>query len=89
MDYLVLGSRLGTEALRRDCFEGWHPDDIPSYFRQQNVTPLWRQLCDMLDKIDPASPRAAVILADVRAGFRFFAAAAREQESAGDLCFEE
>lgn len=76
VDYLVLGSRHGTEVLRRRLFGS--PDSPPArgYFTKDRDPGAWQALCAALDRVDPDSPRAARILFDTASGFDLFAKAA-------------
>ncbi|SPF78172.1 hypothetical protein [Pseudoprimorskyibacter insulae] len=77
VDYIILGSRLGTEVLRRQVFQSG--DAIPLYFQTGPEPQLWRTLCDDLALIDPGSARASAILRDTRTAFDIFEHAAQAQ----------
>jgi heme oxygenase len=77
VDYLVLGSRLGTEVLRRHLADAAPALPMPAYFRAPPATAEWRALCQHLDQINPESDRAARILFDAGRGFGIFTAAAQ------------
>lgn len=77
--YLVVGSRLGTEMLRREIFTGWRSQDVPLYFRALPAGNAWRAVCAALDGVAPQSARAARIIDDSRRGFSIFARAAARQ----------
>ena len=79
-DYLVLGSRLGTEVIRRKIFGSATNHMIPTYFQADFDTNLWRVHCSVLDQIDPTTPRAQQIINDVKRGFNLFETAARSQQ---------
>ena len=79
-DYLVLGSRLGTEVIRRNIFGSGAHQTVPSYFQAPFDTNLWRVHCATLDQIDPTTKRADHIIIDVRRGFEVFETAARSQQ---------
>ncbi|WP_252737506.1 hypothetical protein [Citreicella sp. C3M06] len=79
VDYLVLGSRLGTEVLRRRLMAETPPMPIPSYFLACAAPGLWRQHCACLDAIAPDSPRARHLTIDVIAGYELFRRAAGAQ----------
>ncbi|OUD08584.1 hypothetical protein BVC71_13585 [Marivivens niveibacter] len=79
-DYLVLGSRLGTEVIRRKLFASAERKTVPSYFQTVSDTNLWREHCAILDQIDPTTARARTIIKDVRRGFRIFETAAQSQQ---------
>ena len=81
VDYLILGSRLGTEVLRRQLLGTLPPAAIPAYFQLTPQPDLWRAHCAALDAIDPASARAARIVADTNAAFSLFLQAARLQDT--------
>lgn len=76
VDYLVLGSRLGTEVLRRDLMKRIGDAGLPDYFGGAPVTGEWRQLCAELDRIGRDSAEARNITFDVCRGFGIFCAAA-------------
>lgn len=88
VDYLILGSMLGTETMRRQHFLGWNPADVPSYFQVYDDGPLWRKHCAMLDEIDPDSPRAAALIEWCKSGFILFGQAADLQDKAGNDEFD-
>ncbi|WP_200809626.1 hypothetical protein [Aquimixticola soesokkakensis] len=81
VDYLVLGSRLGTEVMRRQLW----PQDTgalpPSYFLGGDARDLWRAHCSALDAIAPQSPRAERVIFDSRRGFALFHRAALAQRT--------
>ncbi|WP_208987496.1 heme oxygenase-like domain-containing protein [Roseibium marinum] len=81
VDYLVLGSRLGTEVLRLRLFSGYPSDKIPAYFRAPALPQLWSAHCTALDAIPPGSARADQILEDVKTGFALFGQAATAQKT--------
>ncbi|PVB62582.1 hypothetical protein DCO57_06775 [Labrenzia sp. 011] len=81
IDYLVLGSRLGTQALRLRLFSGDRADEIPAYFRAPALPQLWRAHCLALEAIAPGSARADRILENVKTGFALFAHAAAAQKT--------
>ena len=81
VDYLVFGSRLGTEVIRRQIFGDTPVDDVPTYFRAKPRPDLWRIHCVSLDRIDPQSTRASRITRDVKTGFAVFDRAAQEQRA--------
>lgn len=76
IDYLVLGSRLGTEVLRRRLMEE-ADDPLPAYFAPRPHKDMWQQSCRELDAIPADSLRAKRLIDDTRTGFSFFYAAAR------------
>lgn len=76
VDYLVLGSRMGTEVIRRRCFPTAELNDIPTYFTQASHADIWHAHCADLDSLDPLSDRAARVLRDAEVGFRIFHRAA-------------
>lgn len=84
IDYVVLGSRLGTEVIRRDIFRDRHSSEIPLYFQSPPRPDLWRGLCRALDQIDPNSDLARAITDDVRSGFELFSQAATLQKVTDD-----
>jgi hypothetical protein len=81
VDYLILGSRLGTEVLRRQIFADQPPSALPAYFQLSPQPDLWRAHCAALDAIDPASARAAAVIADTNTAFSLFQQAARRQDT--------
>ncbi len=78
-DYLVLGSRLGTEVLRRELMAQTPPVAIPSYFLACPAPQMWRGHCTLLDSIAPTSEQAEHLIRDVIAGYGVFRAAADAQ----------
>lgn len=84
VDYLVLGSRLGTEVLRRDMQTRAPDVPLPAYFQAPPVSAEWRRLCAELDAVAPDGAEAARIEFDVRRGFGIFSSAALA--SRDDLC---
>ncbi|MEN9061523.1 hypothetical protein [Ponticoccus litoralis] len=76
VDYLVLGSRLGTEVLRRRLLDEMPDVTLPMYFRAPPATAEWQRVCAALDGVTLNSAPAARIEIDVRRGFDIFAAAA-------------
>lgn len=83
-DYIVLGSRLGTEVIRRHLVSDGH-HRLPSYFDAPDATPLWRRHCLALNDVQPETPRAARICADAKRGFALFARAATAQHNTKDM----
>ncbi|MBY6004987.1 hypothetical protein KUV62_13785 [Salipiger bermudensis] len=79
IDYLVLGSRLGTETMRRQLFADHQREAIPQYFLIGTMPELWQRHCAELNTIEAGSPRAAKIIQDTKAGFAIFARAALTQ----------
>ncbi|WP_150297735.1 heme oxygenase-like domain-containing protein [Salipiger aestuarii] len=78
-DYLVLGSRLGTEVLRRALIGSAPPVPVPSYFHACHGPAMWRDHCALLNAVDPASDLAGDLTRDVIAGYDLFHAAAVAQ----------
>ncbi|MBN7783774.1 hypothetical protein JYP51_02515 [Ponticoccus gilvus] len=78
VDYLVLGSRLGTEVLRRRLLDEMPDVTLPMYFRAPPATAEWQRVCAALDRVALNSAHAARLEIDVRRGFDIFAAAAYE-----------
>ena len=79
-DYIVLGSRLGTEVIRRRIYGPNSNANIPTYFQTPVRPDLWRAHCDTLDHIDPMSEKATQIIIDARRGFDLFKRAAHSQQ---------
>ena len=79
IDYLVLGSRLGTETMRRRLFADHQREAIPQYFLIGTMPELWQRHCAELNNIDVGSDRAATVVQDTKAGFAIFARAALTQ----------
>lgn len=84
VDYLVLGSRLGTEVQRRMLSDRLGPQDMPTYFMAPPATALWKRHCAHLAAIDPQSLDAPALCADVAHGFALFARAADVQSNPQD-----
>jgi hypothetical protein len=74
VDYVVLGSRLGTRVLRRTWLAGKDPRVLAAnlYFSQPEHTDLWRTLCGGLSQMPGNDPAAQVVLDDVKALFALF-----------------
>ncbi|WP_293572759.1 hypothetical protein [Phaeobacter sp.] len=72
VDYLVLGSRLGTEVLRRRLTQQVPHSPLPLYFSQRDHGPIWKDTCAALDKVATNSSTAKSIVEDSKAGFRLF-----------------
>ncbi|WP_370208600.1 hypothetical protein [Pararhodobacter marinus] len=70
--YLVLGSQMGTEMMRR----GLPEDQQTGYFGQEPDMAAWRAFCKRMGGIDSTTPEAARILSDANRAFAIFAAAA-------------
>lgn len=79
VDYLVLGSRLGTEVLRRRLMACDPPMPLPSYFLTCPAPGLWRRHCAVLETIVPGSARAGQLTRDVIVGYGLFRDAAQAQ----------
>lgn len=79
IDYLVLGSRLGTETMRRRLFADHQREAIPQYFLIGTMPELWQRHCAELNAIDAGSVRAAKVIHDTKSGFALFARAALTQ----------
>ncbi|MFV1584725.1 MULTISPECIES: hypothetical protein [unclassified Phaeobacter] len=77
VDYLVLGSRMGNEVLRRRLSDAAGPGELPDYFRPRDHLAPWRATCDDLDHLPPDGALAHRIVADTRKGFDLFQTAAR------------
>ncbi|AZQ67387.1 hypothetical protein EF888_09745 [Silicimonas algicola] len=74
--YVVLGSRLGVEAMRRN----WAmPSPLPAYMDRIDVRGAWSASCAALDGIDPGSARARDILQATVVAFRSFQTSALGQ----------
>lgn len=82
IDYLVLGSRLGTEVLRRALARDMAREDMPTYFLAPSTGALWQRHCRTLDDIPVDSSEAARIIEDVKHGFSLFEQAAALQDRA-------
>lgn len=79
IDYLVLGSRLGTETMRRRLFAHHQREAIPQYFLIGTMPELWQRHCAELNGIDVGSDRATAVVQDTKAGFAIFAHAGLTQ----------
>ncbi|MHA7875579.1 heme oxygenase-like domain-containing protein [Roseivivax sp.] len=73
--YLTLGSRLGTEVIKRHLAA--HGLPCPQAFRAAPPAEGWRAFRDRLAHWDPASPAFATLAEDARRGFALFSAAAQ------------
>lgn len=79
IDYLVLGSRLGVEVLRRRWIAEFRQESLPADFSQPEGNPakqLWKDLCERLALIDPSSDQARRIILDSQSGYALFAQSA-------------
>ncbi|MBB3986836.1 heme oxygenase [Sagittula marina] len=81
VDYLVLGSRLGTEVLRRGLAPQLTHSEMPTYFLAPAAGALWQRHCRLLDAVDPNGREAARIKDDVIYGFELFDRAGKAQRS--------
>ncbi|PRY85599.1 hypothetical protein [Donghicola tyrosinivorans] len=73
--YLVIGSRLGTEVLRRRLTDaGVAP--MPRYFTPEPYQADWRQLCATLRATPADGALADSVVQDVLTGFNLFTLAA-------------
>ncbi|MPQ93449.1 hypothetical protein [Thioclava sp. JE_KL1] len=79
VDYLVLGSRLGTQVIDRKVFAETPAEAKPLYFQAPAAGALWKRHCATLDALSPADPRAACVVADATRGFHLFAQAVQAQ----------
>ncbi|WP_254683299.1 hypothetical protein [Phaeobacter sp. LSS9] len=77
VDYLVLGSRMGNEVLRRRLSAAADQLALPAYFAPRDHLVAWRATCADLDQIPPRGALARRIVADTRQGFALFDTAAR------------
>ncbi|UWR79596.1 hypothetical protein K4K97_13450 [Phaeobacter inhibens] len=77
VDYLVLGSRMGNEVLRRRLSEAAGQSALPAYFTPRDHLVAWRATCTDLDQLPPGRALARCIIADTRKGFGLFETAAR------------
>ncbi len=67
--YVVLGSRLGVEAMRRT----WAmPSPLPAYMGRIDVRGAWSASCAALDRIEPGSIRAREVMQATVVAFRSF-----------------
>ena len=74
VDYVVLGSRLGTRLLRRTWQTGDEARVLAAdrYFTKPEHTDLWRTLCRDLSAMPGDDPAAQTVLDDVKALFALF-----------------
>ncbi|WP_425073886.1 hypothetical protein [Sagittula sp. S175] len=79
VDYIVLGSRLGTEVMRRMLSERLGRAALPTYFLAPSDGGLWQRHCAALNAVALHSVEAARIRADVLHGFEVFTRAAEAQ----------
>ncbi|UTS81669.1 hypothetical protein OL67_002761 [Phaeobacter piscinae] len=77
VDYLVLGSRMGNEVLRRRLAGAADQLPLPAYFAPRDHLVAWRATCTDLDQIPPTGALARRVVADTRQGFGLFDTAAR------------
>lgn len=88
--YLVIGSRLGTEVIRRKLLKVAPEAGLPSYFVPHDTGPAWQSLRARLSAIPGDSPLADQICSGALRGFDAFALAAdllrsRTADWTGDL----
>lgn len=69
--YLVIGSRLGTEVLRRNLVQQGL-ERMPLYFAPQDYKHAWQDLCARLQAMTGNGPEADDICTSVIAGFQLF-----------------
>jgi len=72
--YLVFGSRLGSEVIRREQMQADRP--LPRYLRARDHAAGWRAVCTRIDAIPPGSEAALRLVEDVARGFAYFRRAA-------------
>ncbi|MHA6324362.1 heme oxygenase-like domain-containing protein [Roseivivax sp. CAU 1753] len=72
--YLTLGSRLGTEVIKRHLTA--HGLQHPRAFDAPPPKAAWLAFRQRIDAMDPQEPAFATLLRDARTGFGFFATAA-------------
>ena len=79
MSYMLEGSRMGTEVLRRQWIKTQNDDVLAAkqYFSLRAEPENWRRVCAELDGIEEGSDEAFSIIADTKRMFRLFA-----------MCFE-
>ncbi|MBF9042851.1 hypothetical protein HKCCE4037_05910 [Rhodobacterales bacterium HKCCE4037] len=80
VDYVVLGSRLGNEMIRRTVLADRLTGPLPDYFQAAPQADLWRYLCTSLDRLDPHSDEAQDVIQDAKSAFRIVSDAARLQK---------
>lgn len=73
--YLVLGSRLGTELIKRHLAA--HLIALPHAFRAAPSGTTWRAFGARIDAYDPGGRALNTLIRDARRGFSFFREAAR------------
>ncbi|MCI5038611.1 MAG: biliverdin-producing heme oxygenase [Donghicola eburneus] len=69
--YLVIGSRMGTEVLRRNLIKHGI-ERVPLYFTPQDYKHAWQDLCARLQGMESCGPEADDICTSVIAGFHLF-----------------
>lgn len=74
LDYVLEGSRLGTQVLKRRWAASTDPmvQRADAYFSLPTDAQRWRATCAALGDIAPGSPRATRITADTKALFEMF-----------------
>ncbi|MBP0482262.1 hypothetical protein [Sagittula salina] len=72
VDYLVLGSRLGTKVVRRRLAKLLDHYEMPTYFLAPSAQDLWRRHCQQLNEIAPDGSMARRITDDSIHGFGLF-----------------
>lgn len=80
LDYVLEGSRLGTQVLKRRWAASTDPtvQRADAYFTLHADKLRWRATCDALAAVDPESPRASRITGDTRALFQLFYRASQD-----------
>ncbi len=76
LDYVLIGSRLGTQVLRKRWLAGADPQvkAADAYFSLPAQGAAWRALTDALGTMSGADRQAAEVVADARALFQRFSA---------------
>ncbi|WP_095588255.1 biliverdin-producing heme oxygenase [Actibacterium ureilyticum] len=74
LDYLIEGSRLGTQVLKRAWAGSRDPivQEARAYFTTAPISGRWAEVCRALSEIPADSPRAETIIRDTKRLFGMF-----------------
>ena len=83
MDYVLFGSRLGTQVLRRRWAVGSDPvvKAADAYFSAPSFISAWQQFCRDAERLPAQSELADQVVADANHLFDFYASCASEAQS--------
>jgi hypothetical protein len=81
LDYIILGSRLGNEVIRRHVSAKAPYMKMPAYLEQNSDSSLWKILCARLDAVGDDEVARHSIVKDAKQGFVLMYCAARLQRT--------